>query len=129
MLKHTLLIALAAACTLAFTAGAQAAYLTLGTTNTSNAPTTLGGNTAGAELLGKNANGASANAFGLYGLLTSQNAERQLRRGAGLQQLDQRQGLRRVRVAGGLGDRCLRVHPFWARRLGEYLKRNRRARF
>ncbi len=41
-------------------------YVRLGTSNTSNATTTLSGTTAGAELLVKNANGASANAFGLY---------------------------------------------------------------
>ncbi len=51
--------------------GAHAAYLVLGTTNTSNAPTTLTGTTAGAELLVKNANGSSASAFSLYGLLTA----------------------------------------------------------
>ena len=50
MLKRTLLTALAASVTLAFTASANAAYLSLGTTNTSNATTTLTGNTAGPEL-------------------------------------------------------------------------------
>src|SRR6266508_6928289 len=51
--------------------GAHAAYLTLGTSNISDASTTLTGNTAGAELLVKNANGSSASAFSLYGLLTA----------------------------------------------------------
>jgi hypothetical protein len=51
--------------------GAKAAYLNLGTTNTSIATTTLSGNPAGAELLVKNTNGSSAGAFGLYGLLTA----------------------------------------------------------
>jgi len=46
-------------------------YLQLGTSNASNATTTLSGTTAGAELLVKNANGSSASAFGLYGLLTA----------------------------------------------------------
>jgi hypothetical protein len=71
MLKRTLATALAAVGTLAFAASAQAAYLSLGTSNTSNATTTLTGNPAGAELLLKNTNGASANAFGLYGLLSA----------------------------------------------------------
>src|SRR6266511_140011 len=71
MLKHILCAAIAALATLAFAASAQAAYLVLGTTNTSNAPTTLTGTTAGAELLVKNANGSSASAFSLYGLLTA----------------------------------------------------------
>jgi len=71
MLKRTLLTALAASATLAFSASAQAAYLTLGTTNTSNVPTTLSGSTVGSELLVKNSNGVSTNAFGLYGLLTA----------------------------------------------------------
>ena len=71
MLKHMLFIAAAAVGTLAFAASAQAAYLSLGTTNTSNAPTTLSGNPAAAELLVKNTNGASANAVGLYVLLTA----------------------------------------------------------
>jgi len=71
MLKHILCAAIAALATLAFAASAQAAYLTLGTSNASNATTTLTGNPAGAELLVKNANGASASAFGLYGLLTA----------------------------------------------------------
>jgi hypothetical protein len=70
MLKRTLFTALAAAVTLAFAASAQAAYLSLGTTNTSNATTALSGNSAGAELLVKNSNGSSASAFGVYGLLT-----------------------------------------------------------
>jgi hypothetical protein len=71
MLKRTLLTALAAAGMLAFAASAHAAYLTLGTTNTSNATTTLSGSAAGAELLSKNGNGSSADAYGLYGLLTA----------------------------------------------------------
>jgi hypothetical protein len=71
MFKRTLFAALAAMGTLAFAASAQAAYLTLGTANTSNATTTLTGNPASAELVVKNTNGASANAFGLYGLLTA----------------------------------------------------------
>lgn len=71
MLKRTLLMALAAVGTLAFAASAHAAYLSLATTNTSNAVTTLMGNPAGAELLVKNTNGASMAAFGLYGLLTA----------------------------------------------------------
>ena len=70
MLKRTLFAALAVAGTLAVTASAQAAYLTLGTSNASNTPTTLSGNTAGSELLVKNTNGSSTSAFGLYGLLT-----------------------------------------------------------
>jgi hypothetical protein len=84
MLKRTLLLALATLGTLAFAASAQAAYLTLGTTNTSNATTTLTGNPAGAELLVKNTNGGSANAFGLYGLLpaTSPTATAAAVRGA-----------------------------------------------
>jgi hypothetical protein len=69
MLKRTLFTALATAATLAFATSARAAYLDLGTTNTSNATTTLTGNPAGAELLVKNTNGGSAGAFGLYGLL------------------------------------------------------------
>jgi hypothetical protein len=71
MFKRTLFVLFVAMGTLAFAAGAQAAYLTLGTGNTSNATTTLSGNPAGAELLVKNTNGASANAFGVYGLLTA----------------------------------------------------------
>jgi hypothetical protein len=70
MLKRTLLTTLAAAATLAFAASAQAAYLTLGTTNTSNVTTALSGNSAGSELLIKNTNGSSPSAFGVYGLLT-----------------------------------------------------------
>src|SRR6266545_4949495 len=50
---------------------AQGAYLTLGTSNLSNATTTLYGSTTGPELLVKNANGSVASAFGLYGLLTA----------------------------------------------------------
>jgi len=46
--------------------GGLVTYVRLGTSNTSNATPTLSGTTAGAELLVKNANGASANAFGLY---------------------------------------------------------------
>jgi hypothetical protein len=69
MLTRTLLTLAAAAGTLAFTASAQAAYLSLGTSNTSNATTTLTGNPAAPELLVKNTNAGSANAFGLYGLL------------------------------------------------------------
>jgi len=71
MLKRTLLTALAASATLAFSASAHAAYLSLGTSNTSNATTTLTGNPAAPELLVRNTNGSSANAFGLYGLLTA----------------------------------------------------------
>jgi hypothetical protein len=71
MHKRILFAGIAALGTLAVTASAQAAYLTLGTGNTSNATTTLSGNPAGAELLVKNTNGSSANAFGLYGLLTA----------------------------------------------------------
>ncbi len=71
MLKRTLFTALVASATFAFAASAQAAYLSLGTGNASNATTTLAGNTAGAELLVKNANGSSAGAFSLYGLLTA----------------------------------------------------------
>jgi hypothetical protein len=71
MLKRTLLTALAAVGTLAFAASAQAAYLTLGTGNTSNAGTALTGNPSSAELLVRNTNGASANAIGLFGLLTA----------------------------------------------------------
>jgi hypothetical protein len=67
MLKRMLFTVVAALGTLAFTASAQAAYLSLGTTNTSNATTTLTGNTAGPELQVKNANGSTANAFGLSG--------------------------------------------------------------
>jgi hypothetical protein len=71
MLKRTLFAALVATGTLAFTASAQAAYLTLGTTNTSNATTALSGNSTGSEFLVKNTNGSSASAFGLYALLTA----------------------------------------------------------
>ena len=71
MLKRTVFAVLATLGTLAFAASAQAAYLTLGTTNPSNAPTTLSGNTAGSELLVKNTNGSSTSAFGLYGLLSA----------------------------------------------------------
>ncbi len=71
MLKRTLLTAVAASATLAFSASAHAAYLSLGTSNTSNASTTLSGNPAAPELLVRNTNGSSANAFGLYGLLTA----------------------------------------------------------
>jgi hypothetical protein len=72
MLKRTLLTALAAVATLAFAASAQAAYLNLGTTNTSNATTTLTGTPAGAELLVRNTNALpSASAFALYGLSTA----------------------------------------------------------
>ncbi len=57
---------------LATASSAQAAtYLQLGTSNASNATTTLTGTTAGAELLVKNADGSSASAFSLYGLLTA----------------------------------------------------------
>ncbi len=71
MLKRTLLTALAASGMLAFAASAQAAYLQLGTSNVSNATTTLSGSTVGSELVVKNSNGVSTNAFGLYGLLTA----------------------------------------------------------
>ncbi len=71
MFTRILFAALAAAGTLASASAAQAAYLTLGTSNISDASTTLTGNTAGAELLVKNANGSSASAFSLYGLLTA----------------------------------------------------------
>ncbi len=71
MFKRTLLALVAALGTLAFAASAQAAYLQLGTSNTSHATTTLSGSPAGAELLVKNTNGASAGAFGLWGLLTA----------------------------------------------------------
>jgi hypothetical protein len=71
MRKRALLTALAALGTLGFTASAQAAYLTLGTTNTSTSTTALNGNSAGSELLVKNSNGSSASAFGVYGLLTA----------------------------------------------------------
>jgi hypothetical protein len=71
MLKHTLLAGLATACTLAFAASAQAAYLSLGTSNTSSFTTTLKGNTAGPELQVWNANGSTAAAFSLYGLHTA----------------------------------------------------------
>jgi hypothetical protein len=70
MLKRTLFTALAAALTLAFAASAQAAYLNLGTTNTSNTTTALSGDTTASELLVKNTNDSSS-AFGLYGLLTA----------------------------------------------------------
>src|SRR6266511_3850038 len=70
--RRLALLAIAvAACALATASAAQGAYLTLGTGNTSDAPTTLSGNTAGPELLVKNSNGTSASAFGLYGLLTA----------------------------------------------------------
>src|SRR6266545_4042411 len=70
--RRLALLAIAvAACALATASAAQGAYLTLGTGNTSNAPPTLSGNTAGPELLVKNSNGTSASAFGLYGLLTA----------------------------------------------------------
>jgi hypothetical protein len=59
MLKRTLFTALAASATLAFAASAQAAYLTLGASNTSNAPTTLTGNSAGPELKVVNTNAAN----------------------------------------------------------------------
>ena len=55
----------------AFASEAKAAYLTLGTTNTSTATTTLSGSIAGPELKVQNTNGSSAGAFGLYGLLTA----------------------------------------------------------
>jgi hypothetical protein len=71
MLKHIFFMAAAACATLAFAASAQAAYLSLGTSNSSNATTTLSGNPAGAELQVRNTNGSSANAFGLYGVLTA----------------------------------------------------------
>jgi hypothetical protein len=71
MLKRTLLTALAASATLAFAASAHAAYLSLGTTNTSNVTTTLTGSTVGSELLVRNTNGVSTTAFGLFGLLTT----------------------------------------------------------
>jgi hypothetical protein len=71
MLKRTLFVALAASGTLAFSTSAQAAYVTLGTTNTSNTTTALSGNTTGSELLVKNTNGSSASAFSLYGLLSA----------------------------------------------------------
>jgi hypothetical protein len=71
MLKRMLFTVVAALGTLPFTASAQAAYLSLGTTNTSNATTALNGNTTGSELLVKNTNGSSAGAFGLYGLRTA----------------------------------------------------------
>jgi len=62
---------LAALAAFATASGAHAANLVLGTTNTSNASTTLTGNPAAPELLVRNTNGSSANAFGLYGLLTA----------------------------------------------------------
>jgi hypothetical protein len=65
-------LVVAAFAVLATASNAQAvAYLQLGTSNASNATTTLAGNTAGAELMVKNANGSSASAFGLYGLLSA----------------------------------------------------------
>ena len=71
MLKRTLLMALAASTTLAFAASAHAAYLSVGTTNTYTASTTLTGSIAAPALTVKNGYGTSANAFGLYGLLTA----------------------------------------------------------
>jgi hypothetical protein len=71
MPKRTLFAALLAAASLALAASAHAAYLSLGTTNTSNATSTLTGSTAGSELLVKNTNGSSAGAYGLYGLLSA----------------------------------------------------------
>jgi hypothetical protein len=71
MLKRTLMAGLATLGTLAFTASAQAAYLSLGTTNTSNGTTTLTGGPAAPELKVQNTNGSSAAAYGLYGLLTA----------------------------------------------------------
>src|SRR5947207_8353435 len=71
MLKRIVFTALAAAATLAFSASAHAAYLTLGTSNTSNATTALSGSTAGPELTVTNTNGSAAADFGLYGLLTA----------------------------------------------------------
>jgi hypothetical protein len=71
MRKRILFTALAAALTLAFAASAQAAYLSLGTANLSNATTTLVGNTSGPELWVKNTDGATPSAFPLYGLLTA----------------------------------------------------------
>jgi hypothetical protein len=71
MFKRTLLTALAASLTLAFAASAQAAYLSLGTTNTSDTTTTLSGNTTGSELLVKNTNDSSASALGVYGWLSA----------------------------------------------------------
>jgi hypothetical protein len=69
-LRLGLLVAALAA--LATASSAQAVtYLQLGTPNLSNATTTLSGNPATAELLVRNTNGASASAFGLYGLLTA----------------------------------------------------------
>jgi len=71
MLTRTLFTLAAAVGTLAFAASAHAAYLSMGTSNTSNATTTLAGTTAGPELWIKNAYGSSAGAFGIYGLLTA----------------------------------------------------------
>src|SRR5215471_18112023 len=71
MHKRTLLLALAAAGTLAFAASAQAAYLNVGTSNTYAATTTLTGSIPAPALTVKNGYGASASAYGLYGLLSN----------------------------------------------------------
>src|SRR5436190_14364965 len=64
-------VTLVAMAALGTASAAHAAYLDLGTTNTSNATTTLSGNPATSELLVQNSNGSAAGAFGLYGLLTA----------------------------------------------------------
>jgi hypothetical protein len=71
MLKRTLFSLLVTSIALTLAASAHAAYLSLGTTNSSGATTTLAGSPAGAELWVKNSNDSSAGAFGLYGLLPS----------------------------------------------------------
>jgi len=71
MRKRTLLTALAALATLAFATSAHAAYLSVGTTNTYTASTTLTGSIAAPALTVKNGYGTSASAYALYGLLTN----------------------------------------------------------
>src|SRR6266567_3055091 len=71
MLKHAFRLSVIALGTLAFAASAHAAYLSVGTTNTYSASTTLTGSIAAPALTVKNGYGTSASAYGLYGLLTN----------------------------------------------------------
>jgi hypothetical protein len=64
MLKRSLFTALMVAAAFAITASANAAYLSAGTTNTSNATTTLTGSTAGPELKILNANASNQGIVG-----------------------------------------------------------------
>jgi hypothetical protein len=130
MLKRTLMAALAALGTLAFAASAQAAYLGLGTTNTSNATTTLSGNTSGSELLVKNTNGSSAGAFafGLYGLLTATSPTVTATAVRGLNNSTNARGYGLWGSQAGSGTGRLRFRAQRQGRMGQHLGRNRRAR-